>query len=160
MNEERLRHIVRELMEEMHSHVHVHLSADQPIPIRVLTQPVARQAILILGGSDMPGQITVDTTNETATVGFLDDKGNTTSAPAGASVTFASSDDSILTVAADANNPLQADITPVAIGSADVSATLSGALEADGTTPIPDPAPVTVTVSAGPAASADFVLSA
>ena len=152
---------MRELIEEAHSEVHVHLDliAKEPIPVRVLTQPVAHKAILILGGSDMPGQITVDTTNETATVGFLDDKGNTTAAPAGASVTFASSDDTILTVAADANNPLQADITPVAIGSADVSATLSGAMEADGVTPIADPAPVTVTVSAGPAASASFTLS-
>lgn len=108
----------------------------------------------------MAGQITVDTQSETATVTFDDDKGNPTDAPQGAQATFASSDESVATVAADPNNPLEADITPVGIGSAGISVTFNGtALKADGSTPIPDPAPVTVTVSAGAADSESFELS-
>jgi len=107
----------------------------------------------------MPGAITVDTVNETVTVSFEDDKGNATAAPAGATVTFASDNAAAATVAADPSNPLQGDITPVAVGVANVSAALVGALESDGVTAIPDPAPVAVTVSAGAANQAALVLS-
>lgn len=106
-----------------------------------------------------PGAITVDTTDETATVSFVDDHGDPTEAPTGASVAFASDNEAVATVAADATNPWQADVTPVGLGIANISAALSNALEADGVTEIPDPAPVEVTVSAGPAAGAEFVLS-
>ena len=108
----------------------------------------------------MPGAITVDTTNETALVSFVDDKGDATAAPAGATASFTSDNPAAATVAADATNPLQADISPVGLGVANISVALTGALEADGVTPIPDPAAVAVTVSAGPAAGASFVLSA
>lgn len=113
-----------------------------------------------IGGDRMPGQITVDTTNETATVDFVDDKGNDADAPAGVVMSFSSDNEAVATVVADADNPLQADITPTGLGSANISATSNGsALEADGVTPIPDPEPKAVTVSAGAAAGENFVLS-
>ena len=96
----------------------------------------------------MPGSITVDTTNETATVSFVDDHGDTNAtAPIAASgsplvVTFSSDNESVATVATDPANPLQGDITPVAEGTANISATIgyadgSPVLEADGSTPFP-----------------------
>lgn len=100
----------------------------------------------------MPGTITVDTTNETATLTFVDDKGNETPAPAGATVTFASSDPNVATVASDPANPTVGAITPVGVGSADISVTVDGAMEADGVTPIPSPDAVTLTVDPGAAA--------
>lgn len=118
----------------------------------------AVSASIQLGGH-VPGSITVDTENETATVQFEDDKGDATAAPAGASITPASSDPTVFTVAVDSGNPFQVDVTPVGLGSAQLSAPLTGALEADGVTPIPDPTPVTITVSAGAADQAAFVLS-
>lgn len=108
----------------------------------------------------MPGSINIDTTNETATLEFVDDKGNPTTAPSGATFTYASSDATVATVAPDSANPMQADITPVGLGTADISATSNGtAFEADGVTAIADPDPVTVTVSAGAAVGEAFVLS-
>ncbi len=113
----------------------------------------------------MPGTITVDTTNETATLAFVDDKGDTNAAaPAGVVVSFASDNTAVATIAVDASNPLVGDITPVAEGTANISATLANAdgspvLEADGVTPFPVPAPVTVTVTAGAAVGDSLVLS-
>jgi hypothetical protein len=107
------------------------------------------------------GNITIDTTNETATVKFYDDHQNPTSAPEGVTVAFSSSDETVLTVAADPENPLQADITPVGLGTATVAATFNGsAMDANTNQPIADPpASDPITVSAGPAAGAAFVLS-
>lgn len=107
----------------------------------------------------MPGTITVDTTNETVVVDFVDDKGDVAVAPSGATVVYSSDTPTVVTVATDATNPLQGDITVVAEGTANISAVLSNALEADGVTEIPDPAPVAVTVTAGAAVGADLVLS-
>lgn len=153
--------------EELSSNVHTYKRRTSRELARLRREIAALQdsesavAIEFSIGGSMPGQITVDTTNETATVSFVDDKGNPTSAPDGAQITFASSDESVATVAADDANPLQADITPVGLGSADISASSNGtAMEADGVTPIPDPDPVTVTVAAGTAAGEEFTLSA
>ena len=107
----------------------------------------------------MAGSITIDTVGETATVTFDDDHGNPTSAPTGAVASFVSSDTAVATVAVDAANPLECDITPVGLGTSDISVSFNGtALKADGS-PISDPSPVTVTVSAGAAAEESFVLS-
>lgn len=110
-------------------------------------------------GDTMPGSITIDTTNETAVLTFEDKIGDPTAAPTGATVVFASDNTAVATVAADAANPFQADVTPVGLGTANISAALTGALEPDGVTAIPNPAPVAVTVSAGAADQAAFVLS-
>lgn len=104
-------------------------------------------------GDPMPGTITVDTTNESASVGYVDDHNDPTAAPAGSSVAYASSDPAVATIDSTGK------ITPVAIGVTQIAAHLSGALEADGVTPIPDPTPVQVTVGPGPAAGAALVLS-
>jgi hypothetical protein len=132
-------------------------------------KPVATHAVIILtstqGDTNMPGSITVDTTNETATLAFVDDKGDTdAAAPDGVIVTFTSSDETVATVATDATNGLVGDITPVAEGTADIGVTLANAdgspvLEADGTTPFPVPTAVTVTVGAGAAVGDALTLS-
>lgn len=118
----------------------------------------------ILIGGNMPGQITVDTTNETVTLAFYDDKQNVTNAPDGAQVAFSSDNEAVATVATDPANPLQGDVSPTGIGSANLGATLTDAngqplMEPDGTTPF-SVAPVAVTVTAGAAESAGLVLSA
>lgn len=99
----------------------------------------------------MPGTIDVDTTNETATLTFVDDKGNETPVPAGATVTFTSSDESVATVTSDPSNPTTGSISPVGVGSADISVSVDGANEPDGS-PIPAPDAVTLTVNPGAAA--------
>jgi hypothetical protein len=127
----------------------------QPAPVP--SQPT--HATLTVKGSQMPGQITVDTTNETATIDFVDDHGDVAAAPAGAVVAFTSDNPAVATIAADSANPLQGDVTPVSVGTANLSATITGAFEPDGVTPF-TVASVAVTVSAGAAAGADLVLSA
>jgi hypothetical protein len=156
---------VRETVKEQ---VDVHLHLDGPITVNVNVNinmgPAgpgpASKATLTLGGSNMPGQITVDTQNETATVGFVDDKNDDTSAPDGTEVTFTSSDDTIATVAPDSSNPLQGDITPVGVGTVQIGATFNGtALESDGATPIADPDAVSVEIDPGAAVGARISLS-
>ena len=122
----------------------------------VPTQPQPARAVLQIGGV-MPGAITVDTTNETATVEFVDDRGDVTGVPGGATVVFRSSDEAVVTVAAAADNPLQAQVTPVAIGEADVSVDIQGTVDAAGVPITVDP--VHVTVSAGEAVGATLTLS-
>lgn len=117
----------------------------------------------------MPGQITVDVANETVTLAFVDDHGDAdAAAPSNASgsavVTFSSDNTAVLTVATDPANPLQGDVTTVAEGQANISATIaypdgSAVTEADGVTPFPVPAPVLVTVSAGAAVGDTLTLS-
>lgn len=112
----------------------------------------------------MAGAITIDTSNETALVEFIDDHGDTNApAPAGAVVTFTSDNEAVATVATDATNPLQGDVTPVAEGTANIGATIADAsgnpiLEPDGVTPF-TVASVAVTVGPGAADSATLVLS-
>lgn len=129
----------------------------------------ATHAVLILTksqGVNMAGQITVDTAagEENATLAFVDDKGDTdAAAPAGAVVTFTSDNPSVATVATNADNALQGDITPVAEGTANIGATIADGsgnpiMEPDGLTPF-SVSPVTVTVSAGGATGAELTLS-
>jgi hypothetical protein len=145
------------------------VTLQEPAP----AQPVATHARLVVTptqGANMPGQITVDTTNETAVVEFLDDHGDTNAAaPVAASgsplvVTFSSDTPTVATIATDSSNPLQGDVTPVGEGTANLSATLayedgSPVLEADGVTPFPQPGAVAVTVSAGAAVGDALSLS-
>lgn len=140
-------------------------------PVEVPNEAVS--AILVLtdstGGSNLPGQITVDTTNETATVAFVDDKGDTNAAapvsPDGGAivVTFTSDNEAVLTIATDGTNPLQGDVTAVAEGTANVGATIADdqgnpVLEPDGVTPFAVDS-VAVTVGPGEAEGAALVLS-
>lgn len=117
-----------------------------------------------LKGTNMPGQITVDTTNETVTLEWVDDHGDAdATAPDGAVVTFSSDNPAVATVTTDPSNSLQGDVSLVAEGQANLSATIADAsgnpiLEPDGVTPF-SVAPVQVTVSAGAADSAQLVLS-
>ena len=138
--------------ERIELHVYHHFPPGG-VAIRVgqLANPAASATIKVGSEETQMATLTVDTTNGTATIGFEDDKGDPTAAPAGASATFESDTPTVLTIATDANNPLQGDIAVVGEGTANISATLAGALEADGVTPIPNPAPVSVTVGPGPA---------
>jgi hypothetical protein len=116
----------------------------------------AERAYLKIGGTLSVGAINVDTTNETVTVQFVDDHNDPVDAPEGASCTFTSSDESVLTVAPNADNPWQGDIEILAMGDSDIGADLVGAQDSAGRPITVDP--VTVSVEAGPAAGADLVL--
>lgn len=105
----------------------------------------------------MPGQITVDTTNEVATVGFFDDKGDVATAPDGATATFASDNEAVATVTPDPANPLSASVTPVSEGTATISVNVSGATDPAGNPFTVDS--VVVTVGPGAAAEAGLTLS-
>jgi hypothetical protein len=127
------------------------------------TPVVATRAVLTLKqGDTMSGAITVDTTDETVTLAFTDDHGDTdAAAPAGAVVAFTSDNPAVATVAS--TSALVGQITPVAEGTANIGATLTGAdgnplTEADGT-PFPQPVSVQVTVSAGAAVGDSLSLS-
>jgi hypothetical protein len=117
-------------------------------PIALLQLGPARRAVLKIGGSRMPGSIDVDTTDETATVTFVDSHGNETTAPAEVEVTFSSDNESVATAEADAANPLVANIVPVAPGDANISVHIEGDLDAEGND-IPDPDPVALHVDPG-----------
>jgi hypothetical protein len=118
-----------------------------------------RAVVTITGGIMGAPTITVDTTGLTATLGFEDDHGDAADAPAGSAVSWSVDDTAVLTVAPDATNPFEADLTVVAEGTANLSATLTGAFEADGVTPIANPAAVALNVGAGPAEQAVVTLA-
>lgn len=157
--EVKIAHLVEEFLKEWRS-----------LHNKPAKQPAVKAVIVITSkGAQMPGQITVDTTNETVSLAFVDDKGDTdATAPVAASgsplaATYASSDESVVTVDNDTANPLEGDITVVGEGTADISVELAyedgtPVQEADGSD-FPVPAPVTVTVSAGEAVGASLVLS-
>lgn len=141
--------------------VRVILPVPPPPPLLRATHAVLH---ITQQGDSMPGQITVDTTNETATLTFVDDRGNATAAPAGAVVTYSSDNPGVVTIANDPANPTQGDVTVVAIGTANLSASLADAsgnplFEADGVTPFPAPAAVAVSVGPGAAVGDTLVLS-
>lgn len=110
-------------------------------------------------GTPQSPQITVDTLNETATLEFVDDRGNVTSPPTGASVTFVSSDPNIASIAADPANPFVGNITPANVGSVQLSVTTANAVTASGA-PIPDPDPVLLQVNPGAAAGERLTVGA
>jgi hypothetical protein len=103
----------------------------------------------------MAAGFTVDTLTGKVTLGFTDDKGDAdAAAPAGLDALVWSSDTG--TVTQDASNPLAADISGQVEPSITVSVgplTVAGApaLEADGVTPLPAVAPLTIPVVAGAA---------
>jgi len=101
----------------------------------------------------MAASINVDTTGETATLAFVDDHGNATEAPAGASVEFTSDNEAVATVDAAGN------ITPVGVGDCNIGVTVTGAMEADGVTPIPSPDPVALHVDPGAAVGERLTVS-
>ncbi len=139
--------------------IHVHHHFENALSILTAHSPRAQRARLLVGDEAM-AQITVDTTNEVATVTFQDDKGNDTAAPDGTVATFASSDTSVLTVDNTVDN-LVAALAPLAVGTADVSVTLADSagnplMEADGS---PWPAVDSVSVEVDPGAAVGAKLS-
>jgi hypothetical protein len=117
-----------------------------------------------LGGDSMSGQINIDTEDESGTVTLTDKAGNPVTID-GVVAAYASDNEAVATVAADPTNPLKVKVTPVGLGTANVSvtslvdATGAALLETDGVTPIPMPGSALVTVTAGGADGATFVLS-
>lgn len=140
-------------------HVHGRLTIDvnlNPPPHHPGRAVAIKFALNQAQGENMPGVITVDTTDETATLAFVDDKGDTDAAqPDGSTVTFTSDNEAVATVAADSANPLKADITPVGEGTANITASVAGA----DSQPLFDDASVVVTVTAGAAVGDSFTLS-
>jgi len=113
--------------------------------------------------SAMDVTFTVDTTDGTATLQFVDDKGDTdATAPDGLTAAYSSDNPAAATVTNDTTNPLQGDITVVGEGVANISVALTDAngnsppLEADGVTPWPTIDPVQVTVDPGAAVGAQL----
>lgn len=114
--------------------------------------------------------LTVDSVNAVAILSFTDDHGDAVAPPAGALATATSSDTTILTVGdavagVDANGVanIQFSLAEVAEGTSTLSVTATDAssnplLGPDGVTPIPDPAPVVVTVNPGAPAAEVFTV--
>lgn len=131
------------------------------VDVYVHTQPEHRQIVgtwfhLNQQGDPMSGVISIDNEAATATLSFVDDHGDTDATqPAGSSVVFASDNTTVATIAADANNPLQADITPVAEGVVNFTASV---LDSTGAPLFPD-ATVNVTVGPGVTEGDAFSLS-
>ena len=69
--------------------------------------------------------LSIDATDGTATLDYEDDHNDPNApTPADAALVATSSDETVVTVAQDATNPLQFDLTPVAVG--DFTITVSG----------------------------------
>lgn len=103
------------------------------------------------------GTLSIDATDGTATLAYTDDKGDPTPAPADSAPVFSSDTVTVATVASDATNPFQGDITPVALGSANISVTGLGT-DTQTNTAIPD-ATAAVEIIAGPAATGGLVIA-
>jgi hypothetical protein len=120
------------------------------------------------GEPEMP--LTVDSANAVAILTIQDDHGDDVAPPAGTIATATSSNTAVLTVGAgvpgaDANGVanIQFPLTEVAEGTSDLSVTVTDAngnplLGPDGSTPIPAPAAVTVTVKPGAPAAEVFTV--
>lgn len=117
----------------------------------------ATTAILTIGGP-MPSTLSVDATDGTATLSYTDDHGDPATTPADAAPVFSSDTPAVLTIASDPTNPLVGDITPVAVGTANVSVTGLGT-DTLTNSPIADPAPASVEIIAGPAADGTLVIA-
>jgi hypothetical protein len=146
-----LRHLVQQSFKTNELLTQI-LAGEQP------TEPGAATHLVVTlkqGEPEMPGTITVDTTTAKVTLTFEDDKGDTdAAAPAGLDALVWSSDTG--TVTNDATDPLSADISGQVEPSITVTLaplTVGGVAltEADGVTPFPTPAPLTIPVVAGAA---------
>lgn len=126
------------------------------------------QMTVTIKGDPMP--LTIDSVNAVAVLGFEDRDNEATAPPAGTVATATSSDTSVMTVGAgvpgtDSNGVavIQFPLSEVSAGTTTLSVHATAAdgsplLGPDGTTPIPDPAPVTVTVNPGAAAAERFTV--
>lgn len=72
-------------------------------------------------------KVTVDTTNETASVEFFDDHNDVTAQPEGSVITFTSSDEAAATVTQRADDAKVADIGILAVGTTDIGASVADA---------------------------------
>jgi hypothetical protein len=144
------------------------VAAEQYIPwITGAVTPGPARMVLTVEGDPM---LNVDSVNEKAVLSFADDKNDPVPPPDGTQATATSSDTGVLTVGAatpgtDANGvpTIEFPLTAVAEGTATLSAHATAAdgsplLGPDGTTPIPDPDPVQVTVNPGAAAAERFTV--
>ena len=135
-----------------------------------ITRPPAWMSLTITVEGDPEMPLTVDSTNAVAVLSFTDDHNDAVAPPAGALAVATSDNTAVLTVGAavagaDANGipNIQFPLSEVAEGTANLSVVSTDAngnplLGPDGVTPIPDPAPVTVTVTPGAPAAEVFVV--
>ena len=137
-------------------HVYFHFVG----PIALLQLGPARKMILKIEGSTLPATLNVDQTG-TVELKFVDDKGNETPVPAGATINFVSDNESVATVVVpDPSAPNKGVLTPTGTpGDCNVSADTPGAMEPDGTTPIPAPDPVAVHVDPGAPVGEQFTVT-
>ncbi len=134
-----------------------------------ITRPPARMSFTIATEGDaMP--LTVDSVNAVAILSFTDDHDEAVAPPDGTLAVATSDNTAVLTVGAavpgtDANGVanIQFPLAEVAEGTANLSVASTDAngsplLGPDGVTPIPDPAPVVVTVNPGAPAAEVFTV--
>lgn len=131
------------------------------------TGPPAR-LVLTIEGDPMP--LTIDSVNAKAVLAFEDRDHDPVAPPAGAIATATSSDTNVLTVGpgtagTDANGVavIEFALAEVAAGTSELSVHATAAdgsalLGPDGVTPIPDAAPVSVTVNPGAPAGEVFTV--
>lgn len=145
---------------DLYHHVDVKINIDSPIPviqIQQLPPPGPTRAVIILKGSKLPGQITVDTTNETATLQFVDRVGEPTATPDGAVISWSTDGPGVATAAVAGDDQTVAAISPTGAGDCNVLADVSGATEPDGS-PFPQ-ASVPIHVDPGAAVGDRISLS-
>lgn len=111
-------------------HVHHHFDG----PVTVVTQDArrfARRAVLNIKEKEPMAGVTidVDTTNEIATVSFVDDHGDPDAAqPDGTTITFSSDNPAVLGVGPDpGGDPKVGDLSAVAEGDANLSVAITNA---------------------------------
>jgi hypothetical protein len=134
-----------------------------------ITRPPARMLLAIeFKGDPMP--LTVDSLNSVAVLSFVDHDNEAVAPPAGALAVATSDTPAVMTVGpavagVDANGVpnIQFALAEVAEGTATLSVATTDAngaplLGPDGVTPIPDPAPVLVTVHPGAPAGEVFTV--
>lgn len=131
-----------------------------------LAPPVASSMTLTIQGDPMP--LTVDSQNAQAVLGFEDDHGDPVPVPDGATSTATSDNPGVLGVGAgvvgtdsDGNPAVLFPLTEGTAGSSNLSVVTVDAsgnplLGPDGSTPIADPEPISVTVNPGAAAAEVF----
>jgi hypothetical protein len=146
--------------------INVNLFVDGPITIILKSDQTEHSAIgmrIALGGNvstSTPNvnQMTVDTTNETVELQFIDDRQNQTSAPPGAAVTW-SDPNGVVNFTPDPDNPFRAQVVPTGTpGNAQITPNVVGFNDASGN-PVPNPNPETVRVDPGAAVGERLVLS-
>ena len=126
--------------------------------VAAIEQLFRLRGTLTIGGNMAGAGLSIDATNGTVTLGYTDDHGDVQpTPPADAAPAFSSSDDTIVTVASSADNPLVGQLTPVAVGDFVITCTGLGTDTLTGQ-PIAD-VTASDSIIPGPAADGTLVIA-